>query len=743
MTWQIHTGDCIEEMAKLDEASVDAVVCDPPYSLGFMGRSWDSHGEGEDAGFGYYLAGLIDGEGHFRVGAGERRCEFGMKLRDDDRWILERARAFIGHGRINTEPRRDGSAPQAKLIIDSKDGCAALCAVLMRYPLRAKKLRDFLTWAEAVDEWLTMPRGNRWHGPADRARLAELGERLRSERVYSEVPWSGNAFQDWCRRWGREALRVLKPGGHLLAFGGTRTSHRLVAGIEDAGFEIRDSILAWGFGSGFPKSLSPYRRMTPCPSIESAPHAVRLSEWLPHGSREGRAPTALALVEMQPEGDLAVAIRTGRADGSLALTVTSLSDFLTADTNSSIASSWSECSGAPWSPASKSTIETATKAITDRRTWKSSALPPTPAITTQGESSPGGCGCHVATVASRSSGGRWSLTDTQRLIATERVTSPLAALKPLGTALKPSFEPIVVARKPLIGTVAENVQTHGTGALNIDGCRIGTSKDVPASPTRNRSVYEGGWRDADGGEYEPDTDGWNPNVGRWPANIVLSHTEDCVAVGTKQVKPMNGWECAPNCPVAELDRQSGRRAAGVRKGMGYHGANGDGGPAIEGDAGGASRFFYTAKTSRAEREAGLDGFALKTADPYGEHRGRRMEDKSRFDGEPAKVGRNHHPTVKPINLMRWLVRLVTPPGGRVLDPFTGSGSTGCAAVLEGFDFIGCEREPEYVAIAEARIAFWAQHVGREVDDVLGLVGASTRETRRHEAAGQIGLEIHA
>jgi site-specific DNA-methyltransferase (adenine-specific) len=126
--------------------------------------------------------------------------------------------------------------------------------------------------------------------------------------------------------------------------------------------------------------------------------------------------------------------------------------------------------------------------------------------------------------------------------------------------------------------------------------------------------------------------------------------------------------------------------------MGYgSGAKGDGGPAIEGDSGGASRFFYCAKTSRAEREAGLEGFDLRT---------------------------NHHPTVKPINLMGWLTRLVTPPGGLILDPFLGSGSTGCAAVLEGFDFLGIEGEPEYVAIAEARIAFWAQHEGREVKDVL-------------------------
>lgn len=207
MTWLVIESDCIVAMRDMPDASVDAVVCDPPYSLDFMGKAWDKH-EDEDAGFGYYLSGLIDGEGYFRVDTKARRCEFAMKLRDDDVWILERARAFIGHGRIVKEPAREGSAPQARLIVDTKDGVGALCSILMRYPLRAKKLRDFLTWAEAVDEWLSMPRGNRWHGPADRARLHELGARLKSGRAYSEVAWSGSGFQDWCREWATEALRV-------------------------------------------------------------------------------------------------------------------------------------------------------------------------------------------------------------------------------------------------------------------------------------------------------------------------------------------------------------------------------------------------------------------------------------------------------------------------------------------------------------------------------------------------------
>lgn len=252
-------------------------------------------------------------------------------------------------------------------------------------------------------------------------------------------------FQEWCATWGAECLRVLKPGGHLAAFGGTRTFHRLTAGLEDAGFEVRDC-LSWLYGSGFPKS-----------------HDVgkKLDGW---------------------EG------------------------------------------------------------------W--------------------------------------------------------------GTALKPAWEPIVLCRKPLSGTVAQTVLEQGTGALNIDGCRV-----------------EGG---------------------RWPANLVLD------------------VESAGMLDDSTGPRTSGSRREGARTGMGFHGADGDGGPAITGSTGGPSRFFYCAKAPRSERT-------------------------------------NDHPTVKPLALMRWLVRLVTPPGGVVLDPFAGSGTTGEAALLEGFTPLLIERDADNIGGINARI----------------------------------------
>jgi len=213
-----------------------------------------------------------------------------------------------------------------------------------------------------------------------------------------------------------------------------------------------------------------------------------------------------------------------------------------------------------------------------------------------------------------------------------------------GTALKPAFEPIVVARKPLTGTVAENVQQWGTGALNIDGCRIGT--DAVGWGGGGSSLYEGGLS-RDGGDPRP-------AKGRWPANVILDESQ-----------------------AAELDRQSGVQrdgVAGARTGTanGYEGGWGaqPGHSLGYGDTGGASRFFYTAKADSSERPR-VDGIA--------------------------------HPTVKPLDLMRYLVRLVTPPGGTVLEPFAGSGTTLEACIVEGFACIGIELTEEYLPLILQRI----------------------------------------
>jgi site-specific DNA-methyltransferase (adenine-specific) len=214
-----------------------------------------------------------------------------------------------------------------------------------------------------------------------------------------------------------------------------------------------------------------------------------------------------------------------------------------------------------------------------------------------------------------------------------------------GTALKPAYEPALLVRKPLSGTVAQNTLNHGCGGLNVNECRI-EGVDVP----EGRSRHGGGL--LTGYSYQlPDSESCMP-AGRWPSNIILDEQAS-----------------------EQLEQQAG-----------------------------TSRFFYTAKASKSEREAGLEGFPLKKAGAMSGEETR----EDRPTNHPMRA--NIHPTVKPIDLMRYLIRLITPPHGTVLDPFMGSGSTGCAAALEGVSFIGIEREPEYFAIAQQRVAYWSGDV---------------------------------
>ena len=359
-----------------------------------------------------------------------------------------------------------------------------------------------------------------------------------------------------------EAMRVAKPGAHLLAFGGTRTFHRLTCAIEDAGWEIRDCVM-WVYGSGFPKS-----------------HDVSKAIDKDAGHWRGRAGEVVSGNNAMSGGNYE---RTPKGDS-----------------------------------------------VTDAaRQWSG-----------------------------------W------------------------GTALKPAWEPIIVARKPLCGTVAENVLKHGTGGINVDGCRVeggGPSGLKPYTRNTTPEVYALGM--AKVGREVTYTD--HP-LGRWPANVIHDGSDE--VVGLFPVTS-SGARNGPSDRSLEDESPSGWGGT-IRRG-GYGVAS----------TGSAARFFYCAKASKADRDAGCDGMPIVTADPYGQHRGRRMQDNDvRFDGKPPSRGRNTHPTVKPTDLMRYLCRLVTPPGGVVLDPFMGSGSTGKAAMMEGFRFIGIELNPEYIEIARARIA---------------------------------------
>ena len=333
----------------------------------------------------------------------------------------------------------------------------------------------------------------------------------------------------------RECLRVLKPGGHLLAFAGTRTQHRMAVQIEDAGFEIRDMI-AWVYGSGFPKSLDVSK------AIDKVAGAER--EFTPVGN---------AVKRMIPGADQ-------EATGS-----------------------WIKDNGREYQPG------TSEPATNDARAWQG-----------------------------------W------------------------GTALKPALEPITVARKPFRGTVAANVLQHGTGALNIDGCRVGT-KDLSSQWDRELKqdgTFGNGKRASQGKQCSP---------GRWPANLIHDGSEEVVGLFPQS----NGQQ--GDIRGTEPSHTGGEGAA-------CYGEYGRIPFEKRSDTGTAARFFYCAKASKDDRD----------------------DD-------------NTHPTVKPTDLMRYLCRLVTPPGGIVLDPFLGSGSTGKAAGEEGFAFIGIEREPKYFDIACQRI----------------------------------------
>jgi site-specific DNA-methyltransferase (adenine-specific) len=228
-----------------------------------------------------------------------------------------------------------------------------------------------------------------------------------------------------------------------------------------------------------------------------------------------------------------------------------------------------------------------------------------------------------------------------------------------GTAIKPALEPITLARKPLAGTVEANSLAHGCGALNVDGCRIGDAeRPLTISPPKN-GKYPGEFRQ--GGIA-----GGTTTVGRWPANLIHDGSEEVLAAFPRE------------CPSDRTE-------------IGF------------GDSGSAARFFYCAKADRDDRDDGCEQLELRRVaamNAMGDDPNGNIDPVSqRFTTEK----RNHHPTVKPTDLMRYLCRLVTPKGGTVLDVFCGSGSTGKAAALEGFHFIGIDREADYFAIARARI----------------------------------------
>ena len=398
-----------------------------------------------------------------------------------------------------------------------------------------------------------------------------------------------------------ECLRVLKPGGHILAFGGSRTFHRMAVAIEDAGFEIRDSI-AWMYGTGFPKSRDVSK------AIDKG-----------MGEYEKRVVTGTkitgAAMSGKPSGEDLGTGGTSLGSGTNEVPITS-----------------------PYTPEAKQ--------------WDG-----------------------------------W------------------------GTALKPAHEPIVVGRKPFAkgSTVAANVLEWGVGGLNIDASRIGTSGGTKIADDDIKVSRESKSVNAYGDGLQGPFGKPIVGLGRWPANVILDEysaglldEQSGVSVSRAGVQPKFG------------------RSGGI---MGVKMPRHDAGtPFGHSDTGGASRFFYVAKANKRDRNEGLDGLE----DRVGEN-GNKWTDQDyrRGDDAPTTARKNFHPTVKPTALMRYLIKLVTPAGGTVLDPFTGSGSTGKAALLDGYKFVGVELTEEYLPIIEGRLR-WANEQERETDWTLfSLSGTET------------------
>jgi DNA modification methylase len=429
-----------------------------------------------------------------------------------------------------------------------------------------------------------------------------------------------------------EALRVAKPGAHLLAFGGTRTYHRLACAIEDAGWEIRDCVM-WVYGSGFPKSHDVSK------AIDKRGGGSSLTTEIGAAIKAARISRGVSVTEadrLYCGGSTLWTWYEGRPAGQ---------QLPTPVVMAAIVRDWPEL--AVYAEA----IAEADREKIGERDGSLLAVAP-------GQDNDRSSSVLDITAPATDAARRWS---------------------GWGTALKPAWEPIIVARKPLCGTVAENVLKHGTGGINVDGCRVGTEEVTINTWNDGAKPFGGGAGHAYTGRTVQ---------GRWPANLIHDGSDEVVGLFPE---------------TTSGSRKAGRHV--VAGGQGRYGLFNEGDlPEVVGDSGSVARFFYCAKASKADRDEGCEG--LEERENASGNYGTKGVNLTRKDGGENRVlpRRNNHPTVKPTALMRYLCRLVTPPGGVVLDPFTGSGSTGKAAILEGFRFIGIEREAEYVEIAKARIA---------------------------------------
>ena len=397
-------------------------------------------------------------------------------------------------------------------------------------------------------------------------------------------------FEKWVTEWSMECMRVLKPGGYMLAFGGSRMYHRLASGVENAGFEVRDQMM-WIYGSGFPKSMN---------------IGMKVDEKLGNERQLVERPKS----EQRPNAD-------NNRDKNKDVGGFAMSD-----------NKYKSVGNSEWEG------------------W--------------------------------------------------------------GTALKPAHEPIVMARKPLSEkTVVENVLEWGTGGINIDDSRIGIDLENEDRARSKNTIQDSSGIGFTGTKKSSSYNGplYNIEQGRFPANVIFD--EEAGKILDEQ---------------SGVSKSTGGRS-GNKEGIGLNGIYGDYKGIVTdenpgfGDKGGASRFFYCPKTSKTDRNEGLDDFEDKYYAAGNQAKAELKRGNVEFNANKGKgrderhnhnqvgVSKNNHPTVKPTDLMLYLIRMVTPKGGTTLDPFMGSGSTGKAAVRGGFDFVGIEMDEEYMKIATARIQY--------------------------------------
>ena len=470
-----------------------------------------------------------------------------------------------------------------------------------------------------------------------------------------DLSLKGNkAFEQWTRAWAIEAFRILKPGGHLISFAGSRTYHRMASGIEDAGFEIRDQIM-WIYGSGFPKSLDISKAIDKSDAaIARRERDLKFTAW------------------MRSTG-----IKTRQIDE---ITQSNMGGhYLTDKEQPTVATAEMFDKLRPYLPEVPEWVEEMVR----QRTIESENFKKREVIGTRNDGA--GNGSVV---------GLGSPSVMSKIIdITASATAEAKQWQGWGTALKPAHEPMVLARKPVEGTVANNVLTYGVGGLNIDGTRVeGKVPSVPmAEWTRSGTT---GATDKRNGELS------QPHLnGRWPANVIHDGDQEVLDL-FPNAKGMANQKSGKNIKIYGGNSLLESKTTFPETRQGYN------------DDGSAARFFYCAKASKRDRNEGLDGFEEKQITGGGGLTANFRKDGSletasaggKYGSIKAKKA-NHHPTVKPTDLMRYLCRLITPPNGIVLDPFMGSGSTGKAAMYENFNFIGIEQSAEYMEIAKARIEF--------------------------------------